>query len=156
MTQPIAPLASELPAGDRLRGNVERLFAAMLPMLAYMVRWEYLVVAATPSTPGIPATVDGVPVDPVRCPCGPLTGIAIWKGPSGSPCLPTVGSRVLVEFHDASPAKPAVCALDPSVPIVPPLSIATALTVFATTLGAADPPASPACTALITALEGLL
>lgn len=157
MTQPLPALASSQPPADRLRSNVERLFTLMLPFLAYLLKWEYTVVAATPGLTGV--TVDAVPVDTTRCPFGPLTGIALWKGPSGSPCVPVIGSRVLVEFHDGNPAKPAVCGVDPSVPTIPPpgpapipgapLSVAGALTSFATLMTAAStgplaPMAAPA------------
>jgi hypothetical protein len=164
MTQPIAPLASSLPANDRLRANVERLFTAMLPMLSYLVVWEYTVVAVVPGLLGF--TVDAIPVDLVRCPCGPLSGIQVWKGPSGSPSAPVVGSKVLVRFHDANPAKPAVCGFDPSVPTIPPpgpapvpgapLSLAGALQAFALLLASGTPTAAPAAAALEAYLVGLM
>ena len=164
MTQPLPSLASGLPPSDRLKSNVERLFTLLLPFIAYTMRWEYLVVSATPGVPGVPGTVDGVPVDLSRCPFGPLTGIALWRGPSGVASVPALGSRVLVEFHDGNPAKPAVCGVDPTIPaIVPdvppaPLTVAGALATFATPLstGAIDPAVKSASLALLTALVPLL
>lgn len=164
MTQPLPALASTETSPDRLRGNVERLFTLLLPFLAYTLRWEYTVVAVTPGVLGV--TVDGVPVDNARCPFGPLTGIQVWKGPSGSPSVPVIGSRVLVEFHDANPAKPAVAGMDPAIPTLPPpgpvpvpgapLSVAGALTAFAGLLGTGTPTAAPAAAALVAYLTELL
>jgi len=160
VTQPLPALASSLPAGDRLRANVEKLFTLLLPFIAYTMRWEYTVVAFTPPAPGVPGTVDGVPVDPTRCPFGVLAGIALWRGPSGVPCLPAVGSRVLVEFHDGNPAKPAVCGVDPSVPaLVPdvppaPVTVAGLLATFATGLNVTT--LSQQALALVASLEPLL
>lgn len=168
MTQPLPALASTETAPDRIRSNVERLFTLLLPYLSYTLRWEYTVVGVTPGLLGV--TVDGVPVDNARCPFGPLAGIQVWKGPSGSPSVPPIGSRILVEFHDANPAKPAVAGFDPAVPTVPPpapvpvpgapLSVAGALTSFATLMGTAAtgplaPMAAPAA-ALVAYLRGLL
>jgi hypothetical protein len=164
MTQPVPSLSSALPSPDRLRANIERLFTLMLPFLSYLVVWEYIVVLVTPGPIGF--TVDAVPVDPSRCPCGPLSGIAVWKGPSGSPSAPSIGARVLVRFHDANPAKPAICGFDPLVPTIPPpgpapvpgapLSIAGALQAFALLLASGTPTTAPAAAALEAYLVGLM
>lgn len=137
----IASVLPDAAPSDRLRRNVERLFDLMLPFLSYMVPWEYTVIAASN---GPPVTVDAFPVDPSRCPHGPLTGVQVWKGPSGSPSVPPVGSRVLIRFNDGNPAKPSVCGFDPVVPTIPPtspvpvpgapLTLAGALAQFATGL----------------------
>lgn len=77
---------------------------------AVFLKWEYVVVSATP---GPPVLISGQPVN-LSCPFGPLANITLWPGPSGSYAVPTPGSKILVEFHEGSPSKPAVCGLDPS------------------------------------------
>lgn len=152
---------------DRLQEQIERVLSLMLPraiagQLAVFASWEYLVVTATPAVPGVtPALVSGVPVDPVRCPFGELAGIPVWPGPSGSPCVPAVGSRVLLAFHDGNPAKPAIVGVDPLVPaVLPPvpgvtkLSVAQAVATFATGLNGTTLTAQ--ATALLTNLAPLL
>ena len=98
---------------DRFRASQEAILSGFLTSQAAYARWEYRVAGVTP---GPPVTVSGVPVDPVRCPFGPLANITLWPGPDGGYAVPAAGSLVLVEFHDGNVAKPAVCGLDPSVP----------------------------------------
>lgn len=133
---------------DRLQEQIERIVAATLPriisgQLALHTLWEYRVVGVIGAFAATPITVSGVPVDPVRCPFGPLTNITVWKGPGGSPSVPAIGSIVAIGFHDGNAAKPAIMQIDPQVPTVPPagayvpespLTLAGALTTFATGL----------------------
>lgn len=100
---------------DRQRAPFEAMLAGFLTSQAAFARWEYRVVGVTP---GPPVTVSGTPVDPTRCPFGPLANITLWPGPDGGYAIPAAGSLVLVEFHDGNVAKPAVCGLDPGVPAV--------------------------------------
>lgn len=87
-----------------------------------------------------------VPVDPIRCPFGPLV-VQMGKGADGNTSVPVVGSIVVIAFRDGNPAKPAIIACDPSVPTVPPaavyvppgpLTLTGALVTFLTT-----PPLTP-------------
>lgn len=163
MTQPVT-----LPV-DRLQGSLEQILALILPRirseLAPMLQWEYRVTLVKIGAPGLPITVACVPVDVQNCPFGPLV-VPMWKGPSGSPSLPVVGSLVVVAFHDGNPAKPAIVATDPVVPTVPPttptvnpvapLTVAGALTQFAGALGTSVPAGAAACTALVAQLVPLL
>lgn len=115
------PLASTPVPGEpggRLKANFQDILALLLPFLSTYVTWEYRVVAAQVQGAGV--TVDCVPVDVIRCPFPPFVGLAVWKGPAGSPSVPVVGSRVLVGFHDGNPAKPAIVGFDPEVPTTPP------------------------------------
>lgn len=77
---------------------------------AVFLKWEYTVVSVTP---GPPVLISGRPVN-LACPFGPLANITLWPGPDGGYSIPIPGSRVLVEFHEGSPSKPAVCGLDPN------------------------------------------
>jgi hypothetical protein len=133
MTQPV----------DRLQANIERVMELLLPkvmgQLACYAQWEYRVTVASI---GPPVLVSGVPVDETRCPFGILSGIQVWPGAGGSPCLPAVGSIVLVRFNDGNPGKPAIVGTDPSVPAIVPdvppakVSVAGLLATFATGLNA--------------------
>jgi hypothetical protein len=101
---------------DRFQDAIQSMLALMVPRIASALgvyaRWEYRVSAVKP---GPPVLVSGAPVSS-SCPFGSLADIAIWPGPDGSYALPAEGSLILVEFHDGSPAKPAICGLDPNVP----------------------------------------
>lgn len=101
---------------DRLQDSLETVLALLVPRVATALgvygRWEYRVVAVKP---GPPVLVSGNPVS-TSCPFGSLADITLWPGPDGSYAIPAPGSLVLVEFHDGSPAKPAICGLDPNVP----------------------------------------
>ena len=98
---------------DRFRASQEAILAGFLTSQAAFAQWEYRVSGATP---GSPPTVSGVPVDPVRCPFGPLANISVWPGPDGGYAVPAPGSLVLVGFNDGNVAKPRICGMDPSVP----------------------------------------
>lgn len=130
---------------DRLQEDLALIIEAMLPrilpgMLGVLCRWEYRVTSVTPGNLGVPTTVGGTPVDPVRCPFGDLPAITVWPSTTGSPCIPAMGSIVVVAFHDGNPAKPAIVAVDPSVPATIPdaspakVSVAGLLATFATGL----------------------
>jgi hypothetical protein len=101
---------------DRLREALEGVVSQIMPRiaasLAVYMRWEYTVAGVTP---GPPVLISGVPAS-TTCPFGPLANITLWPGADGGYAIPAPGSLVLVEFHDGSPAKPAVCGLDPNVP----------------------------------------
>jgi len=160
------PLPSPPAPEDQLKANLQAIFNLLLPFLAYMVPWEYRVIAVTPGGPGTPTTVDAVPEDPLRCPHGPQSGVPVWRDAGGLPSVPVIGARGLLRFHDGSPAKPAWCAWDPAIPYptppptyVPPgpLSLASALVAFATPLstGAIDPAVAAASLGLLTSLQVL-
>ena len=164
--------AAATPNTDRLQGSLQAILELLLPrvmgQLACYAQWEYRVVLVNLAGPGQPIVVACTPVDAQRCPFGPLT-VPMWRGTSGLPSVPVVGSRVVVRFNDANPAKPAIVATDPAVPTVPPtgayvpvpppgpalpLTLAGALSTFATGLNPGNLAAQAAL--LVTTLTELL
>jgi len=152
MTQPV----------DRLQGNLTAVLELLMPrvmgQLACFLQWEYRVAVVESEVP--PIVVSCVPVDVVRCPFGPLR-VPMWPAACGSPCVPAIGSLVVIGFHDGNPAKPAIVAVDPAVPAPVPdvspfkLSIAGILATFGTAISAAPVVGVPAA-AMVTSLEPLL
>jgi hypothetical protein len=94
---------------DRLRDAVAAVLRGMLPNLPASLRWEYRV---TGVQPGPPVIISATPIG--SSPFGDLANITLWPGPSGTYAAPLAGSKVLIEFHEADPRKPAVCGLDPA------------------------------------------
>lgn len=141
---PTAPLDADR-FRDALVGTLRAILTGpeMVAALAPYLKWEYIVAGVTP---GPPVLISGTPVNPA-CPFGPLANITLWRGPAGSYAVPVVGSKVVVEFHDGSPAKPAVAGLDPTqTPTtitlgtgVEPIAISTFIDVFFTAFLTAVP-----------------
>jgi len=134
MTQPV----------DRLQGSLEDIVSALVPRMskafAFYAFWEMTVLSALPpappSIPGVPsifltpATVTCVPTDPkIAALLPPQVTIPLRPSASGVLSLPTVGSKCLVGFANASPASPFIAFLDPTA--TPTLSLVGALQIFA-------------------------
>jgi hypothetical protein len=169
---PTAPLDADR-FRDAIIGILRTLLTGpeLLTSMAPYLKWEYTVQSVEP---GPPVLISGTPVNP-NCPFGSLANITLWPGPDGGYATPIPGSRVLIEFHDGSPAKPAVCGLDPNTnPIqvdfgleaesfialaipndanwVAATTLATALGVYAGAIAAIADPTGSATTALTTAI----
>ncbi len=86
-------------ARERLLADVRAIVRAEMAETVYAGVWEYEVAAATDKT------FDGVPTD-ARMPA--IKGCPFFPGPAGERVAPSIGSRCLVAFVNADPARP-VC-----------------------------------------------
>ncbi len=100
---------------DRLKEIVEELVSAALERaivdndaLVYFAEWDYQVQSVHA---GSPVTYDLQPTDP-RLP--PLTGLALWPGPSGASAEAKEGTTVRVRFGNADRTRPRIVGLDPN------------------------------------------
>ena len=93
---------------DRLSSGFDQIVASILPNLAYLAQWEFVIRAVHGSGPW---TLDLEPTS-TGCPLPGMTGLVCYQGAAGVRGKPKTGATCLVGHRDGDPQRPYVSQYD--------------------------------------------